>query len=354
MTEQLKQIPLLYLDQNILSEIAEGRFHGLFNKIRTGDMQLIYSYVHITETARCSNQEFQSKVVQAVTDMNGAYIHEGQLHFDKSPQLRLDEHFANPVVYSNLVSSMEKFAHKFFGGQQGINFQSLIEAKQKAFAGLMQHLAENIQLLSESKAEEIQNALPGLKLLPDLMQYQFQEAASKLSATLAAIPSPETFDGANEFRTAIEVAPISLNNIHPPNVMQKIWDQASASGKIPSQISSASDFLAKGVWAHIKDGEPTWADKIGSLYNLLNLIGYCPDNKLHKDDKFHSSMGDQTHATFAAFAQILITGDGRMAKKIYAVYEHLGIGTLVCWCKKDTNGRFVLLIGEEIFLQTQP
>lgn len=354
MTEQPKQIPLLYLDQNILSEIAQGRFHGLFNKIRAGDMQLIYSYVHIAETARCNNQEFQSKVVQAVADMNGAYIHEGKLHFDKSPQLRLDEHFANPDVYRNLVGSMEEFAHKFFGGQQGKNFQSLIEAKQNAFAGLMQHLAENIEFLNERKAEGIYHALPELELLPDLMQHQFQEAASKLSATLAAIPSPETFNGAKEFRAAIEIAPISLNNIHPPNVIQKIWDQASASGKIPSQINSAGDFLAKGVWAHIKDGEPTWADKIGSLYNLLNLIGYCPDNKLHKDDKFHSSMGDQTHATFAAFAQILITGDGRMAKKIYAVYEYLGIGTLVCWCKKDTNGRFVLLIGEEIFLQTQP
>lgn len=124
MAEQPKQIPLLYLDQNILSEIAEGRFYGFFDNIRSGNMQLIYSHVHIAETARCSNQEFQSKIIQAVADMNGAYIHESKLHFDKSPQLRLNEYLVNPEVYKRVSGSMAQFAHKFFGGQQGKNFNS--------------------------------------------------------------------------------------------------------------------------------------------------------------------------------------------------------------------------------------
>ena len=352
MAEQPKQIPRVYLDQNILSEIAEGRFYGFFDKIRSGDMQLIYSYVHIAETARCSNLEFQSKIIQAVADMNGAYIHESKLHFDKSPQLRLNEYLANPEVYSSLVDSMERLAHKFSGGQQGKNFRFLIEAQHKTFADLMRHMTKSIEALSESEKEEIQHSLPMLEMLPDLMQHQLEEQISKLLARLeASFPSSENFNGSKGFRASIEIAPISLNNIRPPNVMQKIWEHVSASGKIPAQISSASDSLAQGVWAHMKDGEPAWEDKISSLYYLLNYIGYCPDKKLHKDDKFQSSMSDRTHAAFAAFSQVFITKDERMAKKIFAIYEHLGIGTHVCWCKPDGNGGFVLLVGEDIFQQ---
>lgn len=349
MAEQPKQIPLVYLDQSILSEIAEGRFYGFFDNIRSGNMQLIYSHVHITETAHCSNQEFQSKVIQAVADMNGAYIHENKLHFDVSPQLRLDEYLENPEVFNQVYSSIAQLVHKFFGGQQGKNFQSLISAQQEAFADLMREMAKNIELLSESEKEKIQHLFPMLEILPDLSQQQFEEQAAKLSAIFEAIPSPETFNGAKEFRAAIEIAPISLNNIRPPNAMQKIWEQVSASEKIPAQISSASDFLAKGVWAHMKDGEPTWKDKIGGLYNLLNLIGYWPDEDLRKDGGFRSAMGDQMHVSFAAFAHIFITLDEKMAKKAYAIYEHLGIRTYVCWCKPDGNGGLIPLVGEKIF-----
>ncbi|MEQ1837013.1 MAG: hypothetical protein ABL858_01530 [Candidatus Nitrotoga sp.] len=350
MAEQPKQIPRVYLDQSILSEIAKGKLRRFADKIRSGDMQLIYSYVHIAETARRNNQEFQSKVMQTVADMNGAYIHESKLHFDKSPQLRLDEYFANHEVYNRLYGSIEQLAHKFFGGQQGKIFRSLIEAQQKPFADLMLHMDKCIKALSESEKEEIRHHLPMLEMFSELMQLQFEEQATKLLTTLeASIPSSETLNGAKGFRAAVEIAPSSLNNIRPPNVMQKIWEQVSASGKISAQISSASDFLAQGVWAHMKDSEPSWEDKIGGLYNLLNLIGYWPDEELHKDGGFRSAMGDQTHAAFAAFAHVFITGDERMAKKTYAIYKHLGIGTPVCWCKSDGNGGLIPLVGEKIF-----
>lgn len=350
MAEQPKQIPRIYLEQNILSEIAKGKFRGFADKIQSGDMQLIYSYIHIAETARCSNLELRSKVTQALADMNGGYIHDSKLHFDKSPQLRLDEHLANPEVYKRVSGSVNQLAHKFFGGQQGKNFRSLIEDQHKTLAELMQHMVKNIEALSESEKEEIRHHLPMLEMLPNLMQHQFEEQASKLLATLeASIPSSETLNGAKEFRAAVEVAPSSLNNIRPPNVMQKIWEQVSAPGKIPAQIGSASDFLAQGVWAHLKEGVPSWEDKIGGLYNLLNLIGYWPDEELHKDGGFRSAMGDQTHASFAAFAQVFITGDERMAKKTYAIYKYLEIGTRVCWCKPDGSGGFITLVEEEIF-----
>lgn len=311
----MEPIPLVYLDQNILSEISKGQLHALFDQICSGKMQLIYSHMHITETARRNNQDFQIGVIQALTAMNGAYIHERKLHFDKSPQIRLDECLANPEVYDRISICLAQFTHKFFGGQQGKDFQFLLDAQQEAFADLMSELSKNIELLSESEKAEIQHLLPILEAFPNFSQQQFQEQSAKLSATLEDIPSPETFNGAKEFRGAMEIAPISMNNIRPPNIIQKIWDQVSASGKIPSQISSASDFLEKGVWAHIKDGEPTSEDKIGSLYSLLNLMGYFPDEDLHKDNGFRSAMGDQIYASYAAFAQVFITCDERMAKK---------------------------------------
>ncbi len=343
------QIPLVYLDQNILSEISKGGLQILSDQICSGRIQLIYSHIHITETARRNNQDFQTKVIQALTAMNGAYIHQGRLHFDKSPKMRLDECLANPAVYGRVSGCLAQFTHKFFGGQQGKNFQTLIDAQQEALADLMREMSINIEMLSENKRAEIQHMLPILEAMPNLVQQQFKEQAAELSARLDEIPSPETLNGAKYFRDAMGIAPISLNNIRPPNVMQRIWEQVRAPGEIPPQISSASDFLEQGVWAHMKDGEPTWEGKIGDYYSLLNFIGYCPDENLHKDGGFRSAMGDHIHASYAAFAQLFITCDEKMAKKTYAIYEHLGIKTVICWCKNDKQGEFVLLAGEKIF-----
>ncbi len=189
-----------------------------------------------------------------------------------------------------------------------------------------------------------------LKMLPELMRKQFEEQSLKLMTTLdASFPSPETFNGSKEFRSFVGVDPNPLSNIRPPNILQKIWEQLSDSGKIPPPFNSASEFFANAVPAHMNDGKPTWETKISSLYHLLNMIGYCPDEKLHKEDGFKSSLGDQTHAAFAAFAHVFITGDFRMAKKTYAVYEYLGIGTQVCFCKSEKNGVITLLVGEKLF-----
>lgn len=353
MTDQPKQKILIYLDQCIVSDIADGRLNGLLNLIRSGNMQLIYSYVHISETARCSNQAFQSKVIQALTTMGGAFIQEGKLHFDKTPQLRLDEHLENPKVYSELSGSMEKIAHKFFGGQQGKTFKSLIDAQHKPFADLMQHMKINIAELSGSDEPEIQQLLPLLKTLPELTQRAFEEQYLSLTNTLeASIPSHETFNGSKEFRAFVGVDSNPLSNISAPDVLKKIWQKVCAAGNIPTQFSSATDFLEKGVWVHMQDDDPTWEAKISSLYHLLNWIGYCPDEELLKEKGFRSSMGDQTHAAFAASSQVFITSDRRMARKVYAIYEHLGILTQVCLCKTDKNGVASLISGKEIFQKT--
>jgi len=343
-------VPLVYLDQNILSEIAKGGFCDLFDKIRSGNMQLVYSHAHIKETAHSNNQNFQDKVIQAITAMNGAYLHEGQLHFDKSPRLRLDEYLANPEVYSQISGSMAQLAHKFFGGQQGKNFPALINGQRDTFETLISHMRKNMETLNENEDEEIRRHLPMLKMLPELIRQEFEKAAPKLSKTLeASIPASETFNGAKEFRSAVDVAPSTLNNIRPPNVMQKIWAQVVSSGKMPAHLNNVNDFLSNGVWARINNGDPSWEAKVGSLYTLLNMFGYWPDDKLHKDDGFRSAMGDQTHSALAAYTHMLVTCDESMAKKTYAIYEHLGIERIICWYKNDGNGRFNPLIGEGMF-----
>lgn len=350
MNEQSKPIALLYLDQCVLSEIAKGKFPRLFDLIRSGTMRLIYSHVHISETARCRNQEFQSKVAQVLADMNGAYLSDSQLHFDKSPKQRLDECRSNPEVYDRVASSAEQLAHKFFGGQQGKDFQSIVDGQREAFADLMQYMVKNIKVLSDSEEPEIQQILAMLEKLPDLLIQQLEESSSQLVETFSAsMPSQENFNATKEFRAAVEIDTSPLSSIRPPHVMQKIWEMVSASEIIPAQFNSANDFLAKGVWAHLNDGEPTWESKIRSFYTLLNLIGFCADEKLQKDGRFRSAMGDQMHAGLAAFAQVFITSDVRMAKKVFAIYEYLGISTLVCWCKDAGDGSHVLLVGEEMF-----
>lgn len=342
-------IPLIYLDQNVLSEISKGKFRGLLELITSGKLQLIYSPIHISETARCGEQGFRESIVQTISTMNGGYIYEGKIHFDKSAKVRLEDSLNDPIAYEQLSNGLEQLLHKFFGGQQGRSFSSLIETQQDAFENLMGEMKRNILILGESEDAEILGLLPMMEMLPNLYQQQFKEESEKLSAKLKDIPAPETFNGAKSFREAVGISPLSLNNIRPPNVMKSIWEQVCASGIIPSQISSASEFLNQAVWRHTNDAEPKLEEQIGSYYSLLNMLGYFSDTKLHKEHRFRSAMGDQTHASYAAFAQVFITGDERMAKKTYAIYELLDIGTAVCWCKPEKTGGCVLLCNEQMF-----
>ena len=76
-------------------------------------------------------------------------------------------------------------------------------------------------------------------------------------------------------------------------------------------------------------------DKIAPIFIQLNIVGYYPDSKLNKEKTFISSMSDMQHAVYGAYANIFMTGDFRLYKKVEAIYEYLKIPTQYFLLKTD-------------------
>ncbi|MEO8343617.1 MAG: hypothetical protein ABI536_07330 [Gallionella sp.] len=353
MGDQVSQSPRVYLDQNFLSEIAKGTFPLLFESFRSRKMQLIYSWMHIKETARCREKQFHLQIANALTEMNGAYLHQNTLYFDRSPQQQLDEYLSTQSDVSNqTVASMGKFLHKFFGGQKGKDFRQLVDDQRKAHADLMAHMVKCIEMLDEEERGLIDQYLPILKMLPETYTQQFEDSAEKMLQRFETdFPSSTNFNAATEFRSANKIDHVLLDKIQPPQVMEQIWGQINSTGKTFAPFEGANEFLA-GM-SKATGEEFSMETKIITIYNFLCLIGYQADEKLGRDNKFRAALSDHTHAACGAYSQVFITADERMAMKVFAIYEYLKIQTHVCLYREDKKtGKSHLLVGKEIFAST--
>ncbi|TOB58863.1 hypothetical protein CGK02_22670 [Vibrio parahaemolyticus] len=56
-------------------------------------------------------------------------------------------------------------------------------------------------------------------------------------------------------------------------------------------------------------------------------MGYFPDSKVHKERRFIAAISDQSHASYATFADMLLSRDKSFIKKVEAAYEFLGVDT---------------------------
>ena len=322
----------------------------LHESFRSKQMQLIYSSMNIEETARSSSRQFHVQMTNALEEMNGAYLHQSTLHFDKSPRQQLEECIAaQKDSFNQVTASMRQILHKFFGGQKDKDLRQVVNEQHNAFAGLINHMSECIEALEKEGSDGASEYLPMLKMLPEIYMQQFENNTQKMLQRFEAdFPSSVNFNAAVRLRGKNKIDCKSLDEIaQPPQVMQKIWAQVNSSGKTFSSFKTANEFLV-GLFQATGEQLTTEA-KILVLYNLLSLIGYQADEKLGNDGKFRSAVSDHTHAVCGAYAHIFITHDIRMARKLFAIYEYLEIKTRVCLGKRDEQGQFTLLAGKDIF-----
>ncbi len=64
-------------------------------------------------------------------------------------------------------------------------------------------------------------------------------------------------------------------------------------------------------------------EKITSIYNVLNVVGYHPDSKMKKEKRFTAAMSDAGHASIGSFANFVFSRDIAFIKKTRATYEFL-------------------------------
>lgn len=136
----------------------------------------------------------------------------------------------------------------------------------------------------------------------------------------------------------MELGPLQLNNIKPPNVMQKIWDLYKERPPYCELGLTIEQFYNIESNPIFPDRELLAHDKVISLYQSLNLLGYFPDDNQHKLRRFEAAMSDQAHVSMAYFADFLVSNDKNLIKKAESVYEYLNAKTKIMYLK-DLNSQ---------------
>jgi len=321
--------PTVYLDQNILDFFTK-RGLGKFGQILINDYQVVYSDETLKEIMR--SKGFEATFLNVLKDLNAYHlkliveqpnftITDNASVSDRDPYEVYKEYCDNVDNGDKTEHAMQQWLFKFSGGRKGDSIADIHNEQISAFSELMDSIIDN----SDELPLEVQTLLANST---QEMTSQYKTTLEKIeSMMLKNIEDDKNWDGIKEFRSKVGIGPKQLNNIEPPNVIVKIWEQLRT---LPTyQVTLDVEDLFQLKKNPINPEKPYFNhQKVTGIYNMLNTFGYYPDSKMHKERRFTAAISDNSHASIASFCQILLSNDEHFIKKVNAAYEYLKIPTL--------------------------
>lgn len=330
----------VYLDQNILDMFVK---YGLseFGEMLASEYQVIYSDETLKEIKRSVG--FESNFLDILNKLNAFHL---KVCLDKDFKVTGDatitdrnsyqafqEYNSIDPIYSQINDANLLNLRKIYGGIGDLSFEDIKNGQLAAYDQLHTSLEKNIEDLKPifpQFAEQLENQAKDLRKQLELSVESAAKAASE------NVNNPLGWSGIKEYRDYLNIGPIQLNNIEPPNVLVKIWDICRE--RSPERmVSTIEKFYATESNPIDPNEEYFNFQKVASIYNMLNMLGYYPDSQVHRDRRFIAAMNDQGHASLATFADILISSDKNFLMKTQAAYEFLGINTRILLITNTKN-----------------
>jgi hypothetical protein len=321
--------PTVYLDQNILDFFTKEGL-GDFGQILINDYQVVYSDETLKEIRRSKGfeetflnvlKDLKARHLKLIVEQPNFTITDNASISERDPYVVYKEYCDNSDDGVDIEHVMQQWLFKFSGGRKGDSITDIHNEQISAFSGLMDSIMDN----ADELPAEIQNQLTNYT---QEMASQHRAALEKIeSIMLENIEDDKNWDGIKDFRSQIGIGPKQLNNIEPPNVLAKIWDEYKALPAYQAILDMEDFFQLKKN--PINPEQPYFKhQKVTGIYNMLNTFGYYPDSKIHKERRFIAAVSDNSHASIASFCQILLSNDEHFIKKVKAAYEYLKIPTL--------------------------
>lgn len=320
----------VYLDQNMLDMFVKSGL-GEFGEMLAREYQVVYSDETLKEIKRSVG--YESKFLDVLNLLGAFHL---KVCLDKNFQptgkatiterdsyQAFNEYNSNEPVYERIYKSMMLNVQKVYGGLSEHTFEDIRDSQNDAYNELHSFMLKNI--------EDLKPHYPDLAVQ---LEAQADEMKQKLSNALfesARLASENVSDsigwsGIKDFRRSLDIGPVQLNNIEPPNVIQQIWSLCLE--KLPKEVNiTLEQFFGIESNPIYPSVEFFKYQKVDSIYNMLNMLGYFPDSKVHKERRFIAAISDQSHASYATFADILLSRDKAFLKKVEAAYELLGVDT---------------------------
>ncbi len=246
----------------------------------------------------------------------------------RDPEEAYQEYCNNNSEQGDVGQAMVQWLYKFSGGRVGDDFSVIHEEQKQAFSKLMAQLKHHLLEISD----EIPNLEQNFSECEQLMTNQLVGSLDELERLMKKnISDEKSWSGIRDFRNAVGVGPKELNNISPPNVLQKIWEELKAHPPYNAMDIGIDEFYCLTKHPIYPDQPFFNHQKVTVIYNMLNTLGYYPDSQIHKERRFISSLSDTGHAAMASFCNVLLSRDEAFVKKVSAAYKYLAISTLVIY-----------------------
>lgn len=326
---------LAYLDHNVLDLMTKGDPHQVKELLKKNNFTPVYSDESLKEIQRSIGyesgflellNEIEAKYIEPILDQNFKQTGQANIH-SVLPSDIYKRFLANQLEDSSGDFGMSEMLMKFYGGQPDQSFEEIF---QQGAVDLQKHMKEALEGIGDISLDEtidMQGIKKLIEDLPELMNSQSSRVAEELDEKEK---SPVL-----EFEAKTGIGPVVLNNVKPPNVVEKIWQMLSDIEGF-SEIDIETFF---GVKPHSfeadSDRERTIQEKVNAVYHQLNFLGYYRDSKMKKDRRFRASFSDMTHAGVASFCHLFLCRDEDLVMKAAAAYEYLGVNTRILHYKAN-------------------
>lgn len=324
--------PTLYLDQNMLDLFIKYRCDDFQSDLRE-KYQIVYSDETLREIKRSKGYEDKFLLVlkglnafhlKLVVEQPGFVATDRVTIADRDVFEAFQEYCENPKEYRLIERALMQLALKFSGGRAGDSISEVNEEQIEAFSQLMDLMEE----ISEDLPTEIQGLIKE-STLP--MKNQFKAALDGFAREIEkGVSDTRNWNAVKSFREEFKIGPKELNNIMPPDAIEKIWEIYKES-KVSTESLGIEDFFQIRSNPISREQPYHTHQKVTAMYNSLNTFGYYPDSKIHKERRFLAAMSDSSHASMASFCNFLLSRDENFVKKVQAVYEYLKIPTVAAF-----------------------
>jgi hypothetical protein len=234
---------------------------------------------------------------------------------DKHPRERYEELQESSVEFPDDPNGLD-FIRKMFGGHvDSSSFEIMLDGINKAEAQLRELMeGDDISLLTADQRNEIEESLAKLPEARKLLEGQ--------KTDLLKIDSTEN-SAVREIRQVCGVELGELNNIEGERVLERIWEKIGPHFGAPERI--LADFFDTDInefssGYKFSRSIPT---RVSSIYQQLNLIGYCKDDKMHRERRFNAAQSDGKHVGMAAMCQLFFCNDKMCKLKAHAAFQYV-------------------------------
>ena len=321
--------PTAYLDHNILDLLVKNPLLSFKEDLRK-KYQILYSDENLKEIKRTG--ENGSLYLDILDELEAMYLKlvltprfelTGDAMISITKPVDAFRNYCQNIepVYEQLEKSTSQSLLKFYGGRHGDTFDDINIEQIGAFDNLLSHIQTLVNV------DEIQKYSPEINkhvsAYTSELKRSYYEAIKQASQELRKHVSDESnYSGVDDYRGNAGIGPVQLNNIEPPNVLEKIWAEHKDVDGYAGLDFTIEQFYGISL-NPIYNREMYLFEKITSIYNVLNVVGYHPDSKMKKEKRFTAAMSDAGHASIGSFANFVFSRDIAFIKKTRAAYEFL-------------------------------